>query len=242
MTNNKIKKNNSNKVGKIMNNNQIKQNNSNKVGKIMNTEIKNINEEKLETETTINKEESTKNNNPELVKCPCCGKMVNPNILRKNEPLCCQLICPECEANCGVTFRHAVNAYCNEEYVDRLAKKTVKLILPKNVRVLTYVFEYFDYFVIRAISKFLNYEWSGISNEEKEANMLALRNHDREIIGRYESPCGDLTLIMDKCGDTLTVYFSDVYEASKYWFENKDKLNKEKEEIKNEKGENENGK
>ena len=48
-------------------------------------------------------------------------------------------------------------------------------------------------------------------------------------------PYGDLTLIMDKYGDSLTVYFSDVYEASNYWLENKDKFN-------NEQGENENGK
>ena len=62
-----------------------------------------------------------------------------------------------------------------------------------------------------------------------------IRNHDCEIIGRYETPYGDLTLIMDKYGDSLTVYFSDVYEASNYWLENKDKFN-------NEQGENENGK
>ncbi len=218
-----------------MSTNQVKKNNVNKEIKEMNKEIKNINEEKLETETTVNKEEITKNDNTELVKCPCCGEMVNPNVLRKNEPLCGQLICPECEANCGVTFRHAVIAFYNEKYVDRLTKKTVKLIFPKNVRVLTNVFENFGSFVIRSISKFLNYEWSSITNEEKETNILALRNHDREIIGRYETPYGDLTLIMDKYGDSLTVYFSDVYEASNYWLENKDKFN-------NEQGESENGK
>lgn len=218
-----------------MSNNPIKQNNSKKAGKIMNTEIKNINEEKLETETTVSKEEITKNDNHELVKCPCCGEMVNPNVLRRNEPLCGQLICPECEANCGVAFRHAVIAFYNEEYVDRLTKKTVKVILPENVRAITNIFDDFGFHIIRSMAGFLNYKWSCITDEEKETNILALRNHDCEIIGRYETPYGDLTLIMDKYGDSLTVYFSDVYEASNYWLENKDKFN-------NEQGESENGK
>lgn len=179
--------------------------------------MKNLPEQKLETETIVNKEEIT----TEMVGCAYCGKMFQPEIMRDGMPLKRGLICPECETKFAIPLRCALIALRNRHYVDRISKKNVKIILSPSVEFMYYHHNYPEFMdrVFWCLSYFLSYEWGNISPDEKSSNHKAVFNRGNEIIAKYESSFGDLIFIMDKSGTTLNIYFSDEYETSKYYFE-----------------------
>lgn len=217
-----------------MSTNQVKKNNVNKEIKEMNKEIKNINEEKLETETTtVNKEEITKNNNPELVECPDCGRMVSIDDLRPEKPLLKNPVCIFCESNILIPYRMGVTAILELEYIDRITKNKVEINLSWAIQSLFMYNPKFEFDLFWNTGDFISYDWGDISDKEKEENMLLLDNFDKEIIAKYESKFGELTYVMNKNRTCLSIYFSDEYENNKKF------LNDYYDE---DEGENENGK
>lgn len=188
----------------------------------MENKINNINEEKLESETSVNKEESTKNDNPELVKCPDCGRMVSIEDLRSQKPFRGNPVCAFCESEFQIPYRMGLIAIWNSEYIDRITKNKVEINLSLAIESL-YMFypnNKFDFELSWNTGNFISYDWGDIPDEEKESNMLALENFNQEIIAKYESEFGEMTYVMNKNKTCLSIYFSDEYENSKEFLNN----------------------
>ena len=197
----------------------------------------NLNEEKLATETTVSKKESTKKDTAKLVKCPDCGRMVSIEDLRSEKPLLRKPVCVFCESELLIPYRMGFKAIWELEYIDRITKNKVEINLSWTIKSLYMYNPKFDFDLFWNTGDFLSYDWGDISDEEKDSNMLALTNFDKEIIAKYESNFGELTYVMNKNRTCLSIYFSDEYENSKEFLNNyNDYYSDEKD------GENENGK
>lgn len=203
-----------------MSTNQIKKNNVNKEIKEMDTEIKNTNEQKLETETTVSKKERTKKDTAKLVKCPCCGKMVNPKELHYAEPFYDKDLCIECLTTCVVPYRFAYDALQKGKYVDRLTKKTIPLYLSRSVDYLLECSTDLFWSLALVLTKFLCYDFFDLSNDEKQEVYTSINSSDKDIIVNYHHGQWDFVIKTDKNRLSTSIYFLDEYQKSQEYEKN----------------------